>query len=60
METQKRKERPLWRISSTLFYHVASDELLKPLERFLHGNDSIYPEMLAGNHVEMEIAKIDQ
>lgn len=32
---QTHPERPLWRISSTLFHHVASDVMLRPLDGFV-------------------------
>ncbi|RKP09880.1 hypothetical protein THASP1DRAFT_28339 [Thamnocephalis sphaerospora] len=56
---ETRPDRPLWRISSTFFLHIASDSLLRPL---LASNDpqvaSQYPEMLTGHYVQRELAGI--
>lgn len=52
--------RSLWRVSSTLFSHIASDAVLKPLGHFAespHANK--YPPMLAGEYVEKELAVIN-
>jgi len=59
IERQRALERPLWRISSTLFFHIASDQKLKPLEPFANA-ESIkkYTEMLCGDHVRMELGLI--
>ncbi len=49
----------LWRVSSTVFGHVASDQLLKPLEPFsCLPAASQYPEMKAGAYVEQELSVI--
>ncbi|CDP07727.1 unnamed protein product [Coffea canephora] len=50
----------LWRVSSTLFAHIASDAVLKPLGHFAdspHGG--IYPPICAGEFVEKELAVIN-
>ncbi|KAI8056148.1 hypothetical protein BDF22DRAFT_674076 [Syncephalis plumigaleata] len=57
---ERRKEthpdRPLWRISSTFFLHVASDSLLRPL---IDTKDKDkYPEMLTGDYVRQELSHI--
>ncbi|KNC98901.1 uncharacterized protein SPPG_05866 [Spizellomyces punctatus DAOM BR117] len=59
MTRQKEKNRPLWRISSTLFYHVASDRVLRPLGG-LGGQEGRekYPEILAGRQVQAELGFI--
>ncbi|KAJ3052772.1 hypothetical protein HK097_005698 [Rhizophlyctis rosea] len=59
IEVQKARNRPLWRISSTLFFHTASDNLLQPLNEF----DSVearqkYPKMPAGKQVQIELGFI--
>ena len=61
----QRPDRPLWRISSTLFHHVASDNTLQPLERFqellgLNVEQALraYPPILAGKQVEAELQSI--
>lgn len=50
----------LWRVSSTLFSHIASDAVLKPLGNFadspLAGK---YPPMCAGEFVEQELSVIN-
>lgn len=50
----------LWRVSSTLFAHIASDAVLKPLGHFadtpLAGK---YPPMRAGEFVEQELSVIN-
>ncbi|CAN4125136.1 unnamed protein product [Withania somnifera] len=50
----------LWRVSSTLFAHIASDAVLKPLGHF---SDSLlaskYPPICAGEYVEQELAVIN-
>ncbi|XP_038903283.1 uncharacterized protein LOC120089913 [Benincasa hispida] len=54
------QNRSLWRVSSTLFAHIASDAVLKPLGHFAespHANK--YPSMLAGEYVEKELAVIN-
>ncbi len=52
--------RSLWRISSTLFSHIASDRLLEPIGRF--GADEAarakYPPVFAGEQVSAELLLI--
>ncbi|CAI2165421.1 773_t:CDS:10 [Funneliformis geosporum] len=50
--------RPLWRISSTFFLHVASDKILQPLEPF-KSNPSLYPPTFAGDQVKHELGLIE-
>ncbi|KAL3901718.1 MAG: hypothetical protein SGCHY_000396 [Lobulomycetales sp.] len=60
-ERQREKGRPNWRISSTLFSHVASDVMLAPIPgRFasIPGAKEMYPAMLTGSHVEQELKEI--
>ncbi|XP_051141212.1 uncharacterized protein LOC127258393 [Andrographis paniculata] len=50
----------LWRVSSTLFAHIASDAVLKPLGHFADSPlASEYPAMRAGEFVEKELAVIN-
>lgn len=50
----------LWRISSTLFAHIASDVMLKPLGHFSNSSlASKYPPICAGEYVEQELAVIN-
>ena len=48
-----------WRVSSTLFGHVASDVVLAPLGRFkTHETLKRYPPLLAGEQVGEVLTKI--
>ncbi|XP_060208739.1 uncharacterized protein LOC132636075 isoform X2 [Lycium barbarum] len=50
----------LWRVSSTLFAHIASDAVLKPLGHFSDSPlASKYPPICAGEFVEHELAVIN-
>ncbi|KAJ8444504.1 hypothetical protein Cgig2_028319 [Carnegiea gigantea] len=54
------QNRSLWRVSSTLFAHIASDAVLKPLGHFAESPlASKYPPMFAGEYVEKELAVIN-
>lgn len=54
------QNRSLWRVSSTLFAHVASDAILKPLGHFANSPlASTYPPLCAGEFVEKELAVIN-
>jgi isopenicillin N synthase-like dioxygenase len=58
-EKAKELGRPLWRISSTLFLHVASDETLQPLKHFANVETvKKYPPTLAGDYVTAELKTI--
>ena len=51
--------RSLWRVSSTVFGHVASDQVLQPLAPFAGlPSASQYPAMKAGAYVEQELSII--
>ena len=56
------RRRSTWRISSTLFSHVASDQKLEPVDKFreLAGEEGrrAYPPTYAGDYVSSEIAHI--
>nr|CAG8477466.1 13034_t:CDS:10 [Entrophospora candida] len=54
-----RPNRPLWRISSTFFLHIASDNLLKPIEPFFKPNPSLYPPIATGDQVKYELGLIE-
>ncbi|KAJ3025435.1 hypothetical protein HDV00_012716 [Rhizophlyctis rosea] len=59
MEIQKSKNRPPWRISSTLFFHTASDNILHPLGKFATLEAKAkYPELPAGRQVQIELGFI--
>jgi isopenicillin N synthase-like dioxygenase len=52
--------RSLWRISSTLFSHIASDVTLEPLAHFAAEEGAAgYPPVLAGDQVAAELAAIN-
>ncbi|KAL9251413.1 hypothetical protein AKJ16_DCAP12598 [Drosera capensis] len=52
--------RSLWRVSSTLFGHIASDAILKPLGDFAKSPTATkYPPIYAGEYVEKELAVIN-
>ena len=52
--------RSLWRISSTLFAHIASDATLEPLGAFATPEAlAAYPPIKAGDHVAAELAAIN-
>ncbi|XVF79590.1 hypothetical protein PTKIN_Ptkin15bG0001400 [Pterospermum kingtungense] len=54
------QNRSLWRVSSTLFAHIASDAVLEPLGHFAESPlASKYPPMCAGEFVEKELAVIN-
>ncbi|PKA60358.1 hypothetical protein AXF42_Ash008417 [Apostasia shenzhenica] len=60
IEVARQHKRSLWRVSSTLFSHIASDLTIKPLGHFAEGPDaSKYPPMFAGEYVEQELAAIN-
>ena len=51
--------RPLCRVSSTVFAHIASDELLRPIGRFAEEpRKPSYVDMLAGEFVQQELEVI--
>jgi len=60
VERAKAAHRSLWRVSSTLFSHVASDETLQPIQQF-RTEETLkkYPPMLAGTQVVEELAAIN-
>ncbi|CAN1168978.1 hypothetical protein LINPERPRIM_LOCUS19524 [Linum perenne] len=54
------QNRSLWRVSSTLFSHIAADAVLKPLGHFAESPvASKYPALHAGEFVEQELAVIN-
>lgn len=49
----------LWRVSSTLFGHIATDSVLEPLEAFrTEKAKEMYPSILAGDQVNAELNHI--
>ncbi|KAM0941486.1 putative isopenicillin N synthase [Dioscorea sansibarensis] len=60
IEQARQQNRSLWRVSSTLFAHIASDATLKPLGHFAESPLAVnYPSMLAGEFVEQELLVIN-
>jgi hypothetical protein len=60
IEERKAAGKSLWRVSSTLFSHTASDETLQPLGRFATPEAmEKYPPMLAGDQVLAELKHIE-
>ncbi|GAV85689.1 hypothetical protein CFOL_v3_29123 [Cephalotus follicularis] len=56
MKLATEQNRSLWRVSSTLFAHIASDAILKPLGHFAESpSASQYPPICAGEFVKREI-----
>jgi hypothetical protein len=60
IERTRAEGRSLWRISSTLFAHIASDVVLQPLAQFSEAADAkSYPPKPAGVQVAEELAAIN-
>ncbi|CAA0808888.1 2-oxoglutarate (2OG) and Fe(II)-dependent oxygenase superfamily protein [Striga hermonthica] len=54
------QNRSLWRVSSTLFAHVATDEVLRPLGHFADSPLAFkYPPICEGQFIEQELAVIN-
>ncbi|KAJ1973990.1 hypothetical protein H4R34_004890 [Dimargaris verticillata] len=55
------KSHPLWRVSSTFFLHIASDEVLQPIAPVFDQarNAPMYPSTLTGDYVKNELAGIN-
>ena len=57
--TAKENGKSLWRVSSTCFAHIASDEVLEPLGRFASSDSAAdFPPTLAGDQVKAELIAI--
>ncbi|XP_010257376.1 PREDICTED: uncharacterized protein LOC104597495 [Nelumbo nucifera] len=60
IELVQQQNHSLWRVSSTLFSHIASDAMLQPLGHFKDSPLAIkYPPICAGEFVELELAVIN-
>ncbi|KAF9605046.1 hypothetical protein IFM89_013716 [Coptis chinensis] len=60
IKSAKQQNRSLWRVSSTLFAHIASDSILKPLVHFAEFPVATnYPSTSVGEFVELELAVIN-
>lgn len=59
IERRRLKNESLWRVSSTLFGHIATDLVLKPLDAFAtQKSNEMYPAILAGDQVNAELNHI--
>lgn len=60
IETRRSLGQSLWRVSSTLFSHIASDQELRPLHGgpWGVGDDARFPPVLAGDQVMEELRAI--
>eukprot|EP01135_Chromosphaera_perkinsii_P002159 Nk52_evm93s217 gene=Nk52_evmTU93s217 len=59
IEKAKQEGNSLWRVSSTVFQHIASDQKLRPLTEFgFKANDELYPELCAGEQVSRELSAL--
>jgi isopenicillin N synthase-like dioxygenase len=61
LERQKQAGRPLWRVSSTLFSHIASDQILEPLTPEWKELDTEhkYQPIYTGDQVQNELKAIN-
>jgi hypothetical protein len=56
----RKQGRPQWRVSSTVFSQVASDEVLRPLGKFATPEPNVlYPATVSGQYVEDELQAIN-
>ena len=59
IKTRQALGKPLWRVSSTLFGHIASDNVLEPLGHFRTPEAlAKYPPTLTGDQVSEELKAI--
>jgi hypothetical protein len=59
IESRKAAGQSLWRVSSTLFGHIASDVSLRPLGRFAtEESAALFPPIDAGAQVQDELNAI--
>lgn len=60
MQRAEKAQQPSWRISSTFFYHMASDELLRPLAHFETSESADnFPPIYVGDFVQRELQFIN-
>lgn len=55
IEKRKKDDKSLWRVSSTLFSHLRSDDWLEPLPQY---RNVAYPRIQVGNQVQKELKEI--
>lgn len=59
VEKAKKERKSLWRTSSTVFGHVASDQVLQPLGHFAKlPSAASYPPIRTGDYVQQELKAI--
>lgn len=60
IEKAKEEGRPLWRVSTTLFSHIATDEILQPLKDEWNTEEAKqkYPPTKAGDQVMDELKHV--
>lgn len=59
-EKCRKEGRPAWRVSSTVFSQIASDEILRPLGKFATPEtEAAYPPVPSGEYVEKELEAIN-
>lgn len=59
IQKKKDENKSLWRVSSTLFSNINSDQILEPLAHFKTlSADASYPPIYAGEQVERELKAI--
>jgi isopenicillin N synthase-like dioxygenase len=60
IQQKKENKKSLWRVSSTLFSNINSDQILEPLEHFKSSSPAAasYPPIYAGEQVERELKAI--
>jgi hypothetical protein len=59
VELAKKEQRSCWRVSSTLFHHIASDQVLRPLGPYATPEAlKKYPPIDCGAYVAKELALI--
>lgn len=60
IKTRKAEGKSLWRVSSTLFSHIQSDQSLEPISQFASEEAlKSFPAIKAGNMVQAELAHIN-
>lgn len=56
IQQRKAADKSLWRISSTLFGHIQSDQVLEPLYHFKNTESAVkYPSIATGDFVSVVV-----
>ena len=54
------KRKSPWRVSTTVFYHMDSDSILQPIERFRNVKTlKKYPKIIQGDYLKEELKHIN-